>query len=119
MFVGGEVAAPGVVPLHGQVTCLQAILSTGGPKATARLTEVVLLRYLGENQAEARTVDLKKVVDGKASDTVLLPFDVVFVPRSKIAKVGLFVEQYINSLVPRSLVFPYNLNTIVVSRVQQ
>jgi len=118
VFVGGEVASPGVVPLHGQVTALQAILSTGGPRTTARLSDVVLLRYLGNNQAEVRRLDLRKVVEGKEQDAVLRPFDVVFVPRSRIARVGLFVEQYINSLVPRSIVFPYNLNTVVINRVE-
>jgi protein involved in polysaccharide export with SLBB domain len=119
VFVGGEVTAPGIVPLHGSVSCLQAILATGGPRVGARLSEVILLRHLGENQAEAYRLDLKKVIDGVIQDTMLRPFDVIFVPRSKIGKVGLFVEQYINALVPRSIVFPYNLNTVVVSRVQQ
>ena len=80
---------------------------------------MVLLRYVGENQAEAYKLDLRKVVDGTAADMILRPFDVVFVPRSRIAKVDLWVEQYINSIVPRSLVFPYNLNTVVVSRVDE
>jgi polysaccharide export outer membrane protein len=119
IFVGGEVVSPGMVPLHGQVTCLQAILATGGPRTSARLSEVVLLRHIGENQAEAYTLDLTKVVAGTAQDTVLRPFDVVVVPRSRIAKVGQFVEQYINALLPRSIVFPYNLNTVVVTRVEQ
>lgn len=119
VFVGGEVGTPGVVPLRGEVTCLQAILSLGGPRNTARMTDVVLLRYAGENQAEAYKLDLRKVVEGKGPDMVLRPFDVVFVPKTKIAKVDLFVEQYINSLIPRALVFPYNLNTVVVTRVAQ
>jgi polysaccharide export outer membrane protein len=118
VFVGGEVATPGMVPLHGQVTCLQAILSTGGPRASARLSEVVLLRHIGENQAEAYKLDLTKVIAGTASDTVLRPFDVVVVPRSRIAKVGQFVDNYINALLPRSIVFPYNLNTVVVNRIE-
>ena len=119
VFVGGEVAQPGIVPLRGQVTCLQAILSTGGPKTTARLNNVALLRYVGEDKAEAFALDLTKVIGGKAQDTVLQPFDVVVVPKTKIAKVDLFVEQFINGLMPRNIVFPYNLNTTVINRVEQ
>jgi protein involved in polysaccharide export with SLBB domain len=113
MFVGGEVMEPGLVPLRGEVTMLQAILQTGGLRPSARLSEVVLIRDLGENRAEARTVDLRPVLDGKSADIVLRPYDVVFVPRSRIAKAGLFVEQYINALVPRAIFFPYNLDTVV------
>ena len=119
VFVGGEVTSPGMVPLHGQVTCLQAILSTGGPRMSARLSDVVLLRHVGENQAEAYKLDLNKVIAGTVADTVLRPFDVVVVPRSRIAKVGQFVDSYINALLPRSIVFPYNLNTVVVAREGQ
>jgi hypothetical protein len=44
---------------------------------------------------------------------VLRPYDVVFVPMTPIAIVGEYVEQYINKIVPKSLTFPYNLNTRV------
>jgi hypothetical protein len=54
------------------------------------------------------------VIAGRVADIPLEPHDVVFVPRSRIAQVGLFVEQYINSLVPRALVLPYNLNNVIV-----
>jgi hypothetical protein len=63
---------------------------------------------------EARKLNLADVIAGRAADELLQPHDVVFVPRSRIAQVGLFVEQYINSLVPRALVLPYNLNNVIV-----
>jgi protein involved in polysaccharide export with SLBB domain len=118
-FVGGEVMAPGVVTLRGQVTMLQAIMQTGGLRPSARVGEVLLIRDLGDNRAEARKVDLRQVLEGKVADTVLQPFDIVFVPRSKIAQVGLFVEQYVNALIPQSFFFPYNLNSIVYDQAAQ
>jgi protein involved in polysaccharide export with SLBB domain len=114
VYVGGEVVTPGLLPLRGRVTSLQAILGSGGPRPTARLTDVVLIRALGGDRVEARKLNLADVIAGRAADVPLEPHDVVFVPRSRIAKVGLFVEQYINSLVPRALVLPYNLNNVIV-----
>jgi protein involved in polysaccharide export with SLBB domain len=112
-YVGGEVVAPGTVELRGGLTSLQAILKTGGLKSSAKLDSVILIRYAGEQQAEARKLNLKRVLEGRETDPMLSPYDVVFVPRSAIAKVGLFVQQYVDSLIPGNLMFPYNLNTSV------
>jgi len=111
----GEVVAPGAVDLHGRVTSLQAILKTGGLKTSAKVDAVLLTRYTDDNHAEVRTLNLKRVLEGRESDAVLQPYDVLYVPTSKIGKVGLFMEQYVNSVIPRNLLFPYNLNTTVVT----
>lgn len=111
-YVGGEVGTPGVVLLKGTpVNCLQALMASGGLRSSARLDSILLIRHLGQNQAEVKRLDLRQVLKGAAPDLRLKPFDVVFVPRSKIGKVNLFVEQYINGLMPRNIIFPYNLNT--------
>jgi polysaccharide export outer membrane protein len=115
-YVGGEVVAPGTVDLRGGLTSLQAILKTGGLKPTAKLDNVILMRYAGDDRAEVRKLNVKRLLEGRDEDPVLSPFDVLFVPRSAIGKVGLFVDQYVNSMIPRSLMFPYNLNTVVTVR---
>jgi len=112
-FVGGEVVAPGAVDLRGRVTALQAVLKTGGPKTAAKLDGVLLARYSDDNTAEVRKLNFKRVLDGRDEDAVLQPFDVLYVPTSRIGKIGLFMEQYVNSMIPKSLMFPYNLNTVV------
>jgi protein involved in polysaccharide export with SLBB domain len=112
-YVGGEVVAPGVIDLRGRVTSLQAVLRTGGLKSSAKLDGVLLVRYSDDNIAAVRKVNLKRVLEGREEDAVLQPFDVLYVPTSRIGSVGRFVEQYVNSVIPRSLMFPYNLNTVV------
>jgi polysaccharide biosynthesis/export protein PslD len=112
-YVGGEVVAPGTVELRGGLTSLQAILKTGGLRPTARLDNVILMRYAGDERAEVRKLNVKRLLEGRDPDPVLSPYDVVFVPKSTISKVGLFVEQYVNAVIPKSLMFPYNLNTVV------
>ena len=41
-------------------------------------------------------------------DPVLSPEDIVFVPRSPISRLDLFVEQYIRTLLPFSMGVTYN-----------
>ncbi|MBS1857788.1 MAG: polysaccharide biosynthesis/export family protein [Acidobacteria bacterium] len=112
VYVTGEVASPGVLPITGPLTVLQAVANCGGARASAALDSAVLLRYEGGNKAAVQSVKLKEIMKGKSVDFLLQPFDVVFLPRSKIASLDLFVDQYVNSLVPRSLLFPYNINNV-------
>lgn len=112
VYVGGEVFTPGVVVLKGTpLTCLQAIVAAGGAKPTARLDGVVLLRHTSGSAGSVSKLDLKRVMRGGGEDISLKPYDVVLLPRTKIAKVNIFVEQYVNGMLPRNIVFPYNLNS--------
>ena len=82
----------------------------GGLLSEARMDQVVLLRAPpGGGPAMLRTVDLRRFVStGDAEDRVALaPEDVVFVPRSHIAEVDLWVDENINKLLPfnRDLAF--------------
>jgi len=95
---------------------VQAVFESGGAKVSAQLKHVILLRHVAAGQAEVRTLDFSRAVKGEVEDPVLQPYDVVFLPRSGIAKVGLFVQQYINDLVPRAILFPYNLNSVYAVR---
>jgi hypothetical protein len=50
------------------------------------------------------TLDLQETLrGGSGSDMLLQPFDVVFVPRSQVAQLNQFVDQYIRKLLPFSL----------------
>jgi len=102
VFVGGEVARPGNVPYRRGLTAVQAIMAAGGPKDTARVDQVVFLQKIGENQYQASKIDLAKVLENGQTDAdpSLGPQDVIFVPRSTIAKMNLFVQQYIINLLP-------------------
>jgi protein involved in polysaccharide export with SLBB domain len=102
--VGGEVLHPGVFPLTDGLTALRAIAIAGGQRPTATLGSVVILRDQGTSQPLYLLIDLKKVtsdLDGR-DDLRLQPRDMVFVPRSTIASMNAFVEQYINQLIPFS-----------------
>jgi protein involved in polysaccharide export with SLBB domain len=102
IFVGGEVGKPGLVPYRQGMTVVQAIMEAGGPKDTARVDQVVFLQRIREDQYQASKIDLVKVLaNGQTdADPALGPSDVIFVPKSTIAKMNLFVQQYILGLLP-------------------
>lgn len=113
VYVGGEVLQPGVIPIQGKLTVLEAIMQAGGfNKTTAKLANVVVVRQR-DGKYFSRSLDLRKAIEQPESDTFLLePRDVVFVPRTAIDKVDQFVEQYINQIIPRSVYWnlTYDLN---------
>lgn len=102
VFVGGEVLRPKAVKFEGQLTTLQAIMEAGGVKETGDLSRVVVLRRGQFEQAEWIQTDLSNPLSGKSlqNDVVLQSGDVVVVPMTGIAKLNLWVRQYIRDLLP-------------------
>ena len=95
VFVGGEVGTPGQYDMSGDIDTLQAVIQAGGFTAGARRSEVVVIRRGPEGRPMMRTVNLARAVSDPAhADAVpLRRFDIVYVPRSSVAEVGVFVSQ--------------------------
>lgn len=112
VYVGGEVRQPGVIPIRGQINVAQALMAAGGPLDTARTGKVVVLRRrLSDNRLLLTSVDLKSLLAAEPRDDFqVLPGDLIFVPRSAIAEVNLFVRQYLNGILPFNFGFSYDLN---------
>ncbi len=102
VFVGGEVQRVGAVQLLGELSLLQAVQEVGGFLPSARLRQVLLIRTQADGTRVARSLDLRSALSGAEpnADPRLQTLDIVFVPRTKIANVNLFVEQYINRVFP-------------------
>jgi protein involved in polysaccharide export with SLBB domain len=100
VYVGGEVGQPGPVPLSGQMTVVGAVFHAGGLKNSARMDSVVLVRNDGHEQPSVRRINLKDVFAKGTPDIALQPFDVVYVPESRIRRVDRFVDEYIRQLIP-------------------
>lgn len=116
VFVGGEVQKSGSVALAGRMTVLQAIIQSGGFRDTADRHHVVVRRCGGEVQE----LDLHGELHGTACgrDIALQPSDVVYVPKSRIAKVNQFVDQYVKRILPFDLSFGAFLSYSGFSPVQ-
>jgi polysaccharide biosynthesis/export protein len=102
VYVGGEVQRPGVVKLKPQMNALQAIFEAGGPKDTADIDRVVLLRSMGDNQFGYHELNLTRLLARKDSpeDMVLGQDDLIFIPKTGIANANLWVQQYIRNMMP-------------------
>lgn len=103
VYVGGEVGRQGVLNMGaGGLTLFQAIQGAGGLLKTAHLKQVILIRKGSGGEPLGYSVDVRPIASGEhpEMDVPLRPYDVVFVPRSKIADVNLFVEQYIRNNLP-------------------
>jgi polysaccharide biosynthesis/export protein len=111
VYVDGEVAKPGLIPLAGPMTVLQSIASAGGLKDTARSNEIILIRRGPENRPASIPVNVEKAIDGSdpSQDLALQPADIVFVPKSPIANVNLWIDQYIRKNIPINFGLYYNL----------
>ena len=109
IYVGGEVRLPGVHQIRGDLNAAQAVMLAGGFQDTARTGKVVVLRQrVGDRKLAMRIVDVADMLSeaDNSQNFPLLPGDLIFVPRSGIAEVDLFVAQYITGVLP----FSRNLN---------
>jgi protein involved in polysaccharide export with SLBB domain len=99
-FICGEVNDQGYVTINRPTTVLQAVVERGGFMPSADLSKVIVLSYAAGTQ-RARAIDLKAEVSGEPQDRTLLEADeVVFVPKTGIAKANEAVEQYVNRMTP-------------------
>ena len=97
VYVGGEVVQPGFVSLKGNLSILQSIFAAQGFKETAKPENVILIRKGPGNKPLAMAIDLGPVISGEQmeNDIYLMPADIVYVPKTWIAKAGKFVDQYL------------------------
>jgi polysaccharide export outer membrane protein len=103
VYVGGEVQQPGVIPLLGDLTALAAVLQAGGFKTSAKTDSTILIRNNGHEARIVQKLNLKDVLNNGKGDVELRPFDVVYVPASRIARADRFVEQYGRDILPVTL----------------
>jgi protein involved in polysaccharide export with SLBB domain len=106
---------------------LQALLLAGGVLPTARLGQVAVIRRNDQNQPMLRLVNMRDLVGnpaalarestepGGADDFPLQANDIVYVARSDIADIDLFVDQYFNQGLP----FQKSINANLINGIVQ
>jgi protein involved in polysaccharide export with SLBB domain len=102
IYIDGEVVYPGMVEIRGTSTLMQVLSMARGLRDTARLSNVIVIRKDAEGNPMATNIDIRKIINGTDLnlDIVMLPYDIVYVPKSNIANWLQFVDQYINRAVP-------------------
>jgi protein involved in polysaccharide export with SLBB domain len=100
VFVGGEVSKAGVYDMPGDMDALRAIVEAGGFQDTAKRSQVVIIRRSRDGRPMMRTVNLDKPFrDAGHADLVpLRRFDIVYVPKTGLAEIGVFMTQMRNAL---------------------
>jgi polysaccharide export outer membrane protein len=105
VFLMGEVEQPGDKPYYKGMSALQAVAAAGGISATGKSESVLVLRRTGSDAAEVRRLDLRGSLKGEPGpDVVLHPYDIVYVPRTFIARANIAIDQYV-----RQMVAPFTL----------
>jgi polysaccharide export outer membrane protein len=110
-YVGGEVNTPGeFITVGPNLTLSQAVARAGGLKEmTGDEANVFIIRRGPGDVPQFLSVRFNDVMWGRdaTADVRLAPYDVVFVPRSGIAEVYRFFNQYLLQFVPVSWGFSY------------
>jgi len=110
VFVGGEVARPGIYEMPANIDAFQAVALAGGFLPSARRGDVLVLSRAG-GQTQVTEVDLspRAMRAGFPNAQPLQRYDVVYVPRSRISQVNLFMQQYVRDALPVQFSFYYDL----------
>ena len=113
IYVGGEVNSPQVLNVVGRINALQAIFDAGGFRDNAKLSKVIIVSRGYGNLPLVREVNLKNALKGELSEKeyLLKPFDMVYVPKTNLAKSSEFITQIYKFIPPRiGLSFQYELH---------
>jgi protein involved in polysaccharide export with SLBB domain len=112
VHVGGEVGRAGVLELTGPATVLQAVFQAGGFLTSASPEHTIVVRRHDDGGYEIHELDLAAVLEGEDArgNMLLQPFDVVFIPRSRVAEVNKWVDLYIRRNIP--ITFSYRFESL-------
>jgi polysaccharide export outer membrane protein len=113
VYVGGEVNQPGMQVYRGGLTALQAVVAAGGFRTSGSLKNVILIRKGPNREPVGSRVDLRRVLKHAEFqyDVQLAPGDIIFVPRSGVGNVNLFVEQFFQKNLPIPIFLGFNVTT--------
>jgi len=114
VYVDGAVTRPGAYPLNGRIGVMEAIAQANGFRDEAQLRSIALIRRSPADKPMLRVIDLQAFMEGgaaaKTADVPLAAGDIVFVPRSSIGELNLWIDQFINKALPFGRSFSYTLN---------
>ena len=104
VWVDGEVRTPGVYDMPGDIDAYQAVIMAGGFLPSGRRDEVGLIRRGPGGRRMMRTIDLSR---GDMEHVALRRMDIIYVPRTTIAEVAVFIGQIRDAL---PIGFTYAIN---------
>lgn len=76
--IEGAIGKPGMYPVRGPLTLLQALALSGGPAPAANLEGILLFRTI-EGKRQAARFDLRKIRSGESVDPVIYGNDIIVI----------------------------------------
>jgi protein involved in polysaccharide export with SLBB domain len=100
VFVFGEVQRPGVIAMPKPMTVLQVVASAGGVLPTGSREHTKILYWNEKNEPVVRTVNIVDLMERLSLEQELIVPNnsVIFIPKTTIARMDQFVDQYIRQL---------------------
>lgn len=117
VYIGGMVEKPGPYRISEiRSGTLQGILTAGGFTEEARTGQVAIIRRGPDNRPMLRLVNVKDIIQNgfTLDDVQLVAGDIVYVPRSSISELNVWIDQFIEKVVPFQRSFSYTMGTNVV-----
>jgi polysaccharide export outer membrane protein len=114
VYVGGDVARPGVSVTAGLAPTLsQAILRAGGLRSGHGSRVFIIRRGSGDKPQifSSRLQDVMQAHEPEA-DVRLEPYDAVYVPHDGVAEVHRFLKERLAQLVPQIWSFSYDVSAV-------
>lgn len=108
IFVLGEVRSPGAIPFQNELSVIDAIAQAGGTLHSGKISRVKIIRGTLSNPTLINA-DVDNIINGDLSykDYMLVPGDIVYVPKTVIAS----WNQIIEDITP-------TLQTLIISPLQ-
>lgn len=98
IFVLGEVLGPRAVPFGTKMTFSRALASAGGMTLNGTRGAVYLVRGDLKKNPEVRRVDAFAVLEGRAADIPLKPYDIIYVSPTALTETSHIITQIVPGL---------------------
>ncbi len=110
VYIGGQVNAPGSIPMPGPLTVLEALMLAGGVNLeSGKYRDVLIIRHENGKWTGGK-LDLEKVLNGVHTEPIYLrPLDIVYVPETRIYRINRWLNQHIGTILPQ-VGFTYTIN---------
>jgi polysaccharide export outer membrane protein len=121
VYVDGWVGHPGLIRSEVPLTVSRAVARAGGAKTGAQTSEVLLMRRDTAGRVSAYKVALGGYAGAAGDDPMLKSFDIVYVPKTALATVSDFLQQYTKNLpftANYSLTEPPSVTTQTLQSIQ-
>jgi polysaccharide export outer membrane protein len=119
VYVAGEVTTPGeFITVGPNLTLVQAIARAGGVRLSASRDSIFIIRRGPNDVPQIFRTQYLDAISGRdpAADIRLAPYDIVYAPRTGVAEVYSYFNQYVQQFVPLNWGFNYNVNPIATTQ---